>query len=64
MYVENGVHHYIIGQDTSSEPRTFRLESDPTKGFSSLLGLIDHYKQSKVKPADSIEVFDTSDKGV
>lgn len=49
LYNGNEVNHYIIEQDTNEQPPTFKLKSDPTKGFSSLLGLIEHYKLSKVK---------------
>ena len=49
VYYAKEVKHYIIMKETSAQPATYHLESDQTKGFSSLLGLIEHYKQSAVR---------------
>ena len=49
VYVADKVMNFDIIWDDSTSPGFFHLK-DAKRAFSNLLGLIEHYKQSAVKP--------------
>lgn len=53
VYVGEKVMNYDITWDTSTDPGVFHLKGS-TRGFSDLLGLVEHYKLSAVKPLSII----------